>query len=102
MHNTHTHIYVCVLCAYLLSNFKRFTQLGTKPQVYVCVCVCVYNQFIDQVGHQVVHQWSGRPGSIPGRFIPKISRMVPDTTLLSTQQYKVRIKGKEEQSREKE
>ena len=39
-------------------------------------------------------------GSIPGRVIPKILKTVLDTSLLSTQQYKVRIKGKVEQSRE--
>ena len=40
-------------------------------------------------------------GSIPGRVIPKIFKIVIDTFLLNTQQYKVRIKGKVEQSREK-
>ena len=39
-------------------------------------------------------------GSIPGRVIPKTLKMVLDTDLLNTQQYKVRIKGKVEQSRE--
>ena len=33
-------------------------------------------------------------GSIPGRVIPKTLKMVLDTSLLNTQQYKVRIKGK--------
>ena len=32
--------------------------------------------------------------SIPGRVIPKILKMVPDTSLLNTQQYKVRIESK--------
>ena len=40
-------------------------------------------------------------GSIPGRVIPKTLKMVLDTTLLNTQQYKIRIKGKVEQSRER-
>ena len=40
-------------------------------------------------------------GSIPARFIPKTLKMVFDTSVLNTQQYKVRIKGKEVQSREK-
>ena len=35
-------------------------------------------------------------GSIPGRVIPKTLKMVLDTSLLNTQQYKVRIKGKVE------
>ena len=38
--------------------------------------------------------------SIPGRVIPKTQKMVLNTTLLNTQHYKVRIKGKVEQSRE--
>ena len=33
-------------------------------------------------------------GSIPGRVISKTQKMVLDTTLLNTQQYEVRIKGK--------
>ena len=43
----------------------------------------------------------GDLGSIPGRVIPKTLKMVLDTSLLNTQQYKVRIKGKVEQSRER-
>ena len=40
----------------------------------------------------------GDLGSIPGRVI-KTLKVVLDTSLLNTQQYKVRIKGKVEQSR---
>ena len=40
-------------------------------------------------------------GSIPGRVMPKTLKMVLDTSLLNTQQYKVRIKGKVEQSWER-
>ena len=43
----------------------------------------------------------GDLGSIPGRVIPKTLKMVLDTSLLNTQQYKVRIKGKVEQSWER-
>ncbi len=40
-------------------------------------------------------------GSILGRVIPKTKiKMVVDTALLNSQPYKVRIKGKVEQSRE--
>ena len=42
----------------------------------------------------------GDLGSIPGRVIPKTQKMVIDASLLNTQHYKVRIKGKVEQSRE--
>ena len=40
-------------------------------------------------------------GSIPGRVIPKTLKMILDTSLLNTQQYKIRIKGKVEQLRER-
>ena len=43
----------------------------------------------------------GELGLIPSRFIPKTFKMVLDTALLNTQQYKVRIKGKVDQSRER-
>ena len=48
--------------------------------------------------------WKTHPGdlgSIPGRVIPKTFKMVLDTSLLNIQQYKVRIAGKVEQSRER-
>ena len=40
----------------------------------------------------------GDLGSITGRVIPKTLKMELDTTLLNTQHYKVRFKGKVEQS----
>ena len=43
----------------------------------------------------------GDMGSIPGRVIPKTLKMVLDASLFDTQQYKVCIKGKVEQSRER-
>ena len=43
----------------------------------------------------------GDLGSIPGRVIPKNLNMVLDISLLNTQRYKVRIKGKVEQSSER-
>ena len=38
----------------------------------------------------------GHLGSIPGGVVSKTLKMVLDTSLLNTQQYKVRIKGKVE------
>ena len=43
----------------------------------------------------------GDLGSIPGQVIQRLKKMVLDATLLNTQHYKVRIKGKVEQSRER-
>ena len=40
---------------------------------------------------------TGDWGSIPGRVIPKTKQMLLDPALLSSQNYKVRIKGKVEQ-----
>ena len=42
----------------------------------------------------------GDQGSIPSQVIPKTQKMVLDAALLNTQHYKVKIKGKVEQSRE--
>ena len=43
----------------------------------------------------------GERGSIAGQVAPKTQKVVLDTSLLSTQHYEVRFKGKEEQSKEK-
>ena len=62
-----------------------------------------YVQFIPahwRVG-RVLANGPGDLGLIPGRVLPKTLKMVLDTSLLNTQQYKVRIEGKVEQSREK-
>ena len=48
--------------------------------------------------NRVVANGPGDQGSIPGRVIPKIQKVVLDAVLFSTQHYKVRIKGILEQS----
>ena len=53
------------------------------------------NQFIGLVGRVFTNGLEDL-GSIPGRVIPKTLKMVLDTSLLNTQHYKVRIKGKVE------
>ena len=63
------------------------------------------NQVIQHIldiglGVRVFANGPGDLGSIPGRVIPKTQKMVLDASLLNTQHYKVRIKGKVEQSRE--
>ena len=45
-------------------------------------------------------QWPGRPGFNPRSSHTKDSKIVLDTSLPNTQDYKVRIKGQVEQSRE--
>ena len=56
----------------------------------VCVCVCAC---ISMCTFTVPANGPRDLGSIPDRVIPKTRKMVLDTTLLNTQQYKVRIKG---------
>ena len=56
--------------------------------------------FIGLVGRMFTNG-PGDLGSIPDRIIPKTLKMVLDISLLNTQQYKVRIEGKVEQSRER-
>ena len=51
------------------------------------------NQLIGLVD-RVFANGLGGLGSISGRVIPKTLKMVLDTSLLNTQQYKVCIKGK--------
>ena len=58
------------------------------------------DRLIDLVG-RVFANGPGDLGSIPHRVIPKTLKMVLDTSLLNTQQYKVGIKGKVEQSWER-
>ena len=67
----------------------------------IIVLVCPnLDQLIGLVG-RVFTNGPGDLCSIPGRVIPKTLKMVLDTSLLNTQQYKVCIKGKVEQSRER-
>ena len=56
------------------------------------------NRAIGQI-NKVFANSLGDLGSIPGRVLPKIQKMVLDAALLNTEHYKVRIKGKVEQSR---
>ena len=53
------------------------------------------------VKQRVFANGPGDQCSIPGRVMPKTLKMVLDTTLLNTQHYKVGIKDKVEQSRER-
>ena len=60
----------------------------------------INNLLIGLVG-RVFANSPGDLGSIPGHVIPKTLKMVLDTSWLNTQQYKVHIKSKVEQSRER-
>ena len=61
----------------------------------------MYQRFNDICMMVSVHQWPRNLGSILGQVIPKTQKMVLDASFLNTQHYKVLIKGKVEQSRER-
>ena len=53
------------------------------------------------LGVRVFANGPGDKGTIPGRVMPKTLKIVLDTSLLNTQQYKIRIKSKVEQTWER-
>ena len=71
----------------------NFSYIKSK---HLCGKMCL----IGLVG-RVFANGPGDLGSIPVRVMPKTLKMVLDTSLLNTQQYKVDIKGKVEQFRER-
>ena len=89
-------IYVCVIyvdiCRYVSVLFLRMCVGVLSMWVYIYIYI--------GPAVRVFANGPGDLGSIPGRVIPKTLKMELDTTLLNTQHYKVRFKGKVEQSRE--
>ena len=67
-------------------------------QIILNKIVYMYNQTIGLMS-RVITNGQGDRGSIPGWVISKTPKMELDVALLNTQQYKVRIKGKPQQSR---
>ena len=65
---------------FVLQNYNKVTSCGQMSSVFT--------------------NGPGDRGSIPGRVILKTPKMVLDAASLNTQHYKLRIKGKVEQSRE--
>ena len=78
------------------------TQLYYMKYSYLIQIICTQLYYIRDIGPavRVFANGPGDLGSISGRVIPKTLKMELDTTLLNTQHYKVRFKGKVEQSRE--
>ena len=82
-----------------LKRVEQFVYLGrnissTEKDVNIRI-----NRLIGLVG-RVFTNGPGDLSSIPGRVITETLKMILDTSLLNTQKYKVRIKGKVEQPRE--
>ena len=81
-----------LLWAYILLKVQKSVQTCCSNPTTFSFCL-VYSL--------VFANGPGDLGSIPDHVIPKTLKMVLDTSLLNTQHYKVRIKGKVEQSKEK-
>ena len=81
------------------------SQSNFLSYFFLLICISyigVYLQYwLISLGGRVFANGPGDLGSIPGRVIPKTIKMLLDTSLLNTQQYKVHIMGKVEQSRER-
>ena len=106
--NSHPSILICLFqSVYIHVNLSLFLFIYLSFHIYVnvhnhlslLVSILIY-WLIGLVG-RVFTNGPGDLGSIPGRIIPKTLSMVLDTSLLNTQQYKVHIKGKVKQFRER-
>ena len=90
-----------------LTSKSSYHVEGTKifiiePSIWYCLYSITYHVYrLIGLDGRAFDNGLGDLGSIPGRVIPKTLKMVLDTSLPNTQQYKVHIKGKIEQSRER-
>ena len=73
------HIYT-----YIYIHIYIYIHVYLYAYIYVYIYICIWDR-----------------GSIPGRVLPMTQKMLLDAALLSTQHYKVWIKGKVEQSRKR-
>ena len=82
-------LWICVKITTQVSLLKKWIFFAGLP-------TCLPTTLVGRV----FANGPGDLGSIAGRVIPKILKMVLDTSWRKTRQYKVRIKGKVEQFRE--
>ena len=98
--------------------WKIWKDLFHPISIYICyswvlsVSICIscmvnykyhiFKQFtsVNELLSRVFASGPVGPASVPSQVIPKTQKMVFDAALLNTQHYKVKIKGKMEQSRE--
>ena len=80
-------------------SYIRFSPSEMKEKILFAIFFMKKKIVISLVSREFT-SGPGHRGSIPGPVIPKSKKMVLDAALLNTPHYKVRIKGKVEQSRE--
>ena len=83
---------------YIYIYIEREREIYFKIYFYIYTYILKYIRIGPR--NRVFASGLGDWGLIPGRIIQKTQKMVPDATLLNTQHYMVRIKGKMEQHRE--
>ena len=83
---TYIHSYICIYIYIYIDSYMYM-------YIYKYIYIFIYVWLIGRVS-RVFANGPGDLGSIQGRVIPKTLKMVLDTSLLNTQQYKVRIKAK--------
>ena len=92
---------IAIYCLQQLNGFKYCYLLFATVERFQILLFIVCKLLDIGQAVRVFANGPGDLGSIPGRVIPKTQKMVLDASLLNTQHYKVRIKGKVEQSRER-
>ena len=87
----------------LISIFKKIYSNINKSNIWKIYIYIFYIQTFRLTGlvGRVLNNGPGDLDSVPGRFIPKTSKMILDASCLDTQQYEARIKSKVEQSWER-
>ena len=87
-----------------ITKYMKIVKYMKLPFYENCLSVLIYELYYDNNIHCLMSRafvnGPGDLGSIPGWVIQKTPKMVLHAALLNTQHYKVRIKGKVEQSRE--
>ena len=86
----------------LFEKKKKLFERDFLSLDYFSCNIYLFGVFFPLIGlmSKVFGTGPGDLGSIPGQIIPKTQKIVLDVALLNTQHYKVRIKGKVEQSKE--
>ena len=92
--------YSCQLYFYIYI-YKYIKTLYIYKKLYIYIYIYETKWINIGMMVRVFANGLGDQGSVPGQVIPKTQKMVLDASLLNTQHYKVRIKGKVEQSRER-
>ena len=93
-----------LLCQFYHSVTISLSISSLIVLLWLCLCSCFTLPYLYHHIGLAVRVFANGPGdlgSIPGQVIPKTQKIVLDTSLLNTQHYKVQIKGKAEQSRER-